>query len=76
MAAKKTQTPAQVRATQKRKVVAMRDNKKNPASWAEIAEAIGTSPKKARTLYDEVKGAGAHHGLLPGKGGRQVAQAA
>lgn len=69
----KAQTPAQKRAAARRKVVAMRDNKKNPASWAEIAQALEVAPRTARRLYDEVKGEGAHHGLLPGKGGRQVA---
>lgn len=53
------------------KVVSMRD-KKN-LSWAVIAEALDIAPRTARRIYDEKKGAGAHHGLLPGKGGRKVA---
>lgn len=72
MAAKK-QTPAQKRAADRKKVVSMRDTKKT--SWAVIAEAIGVAPRTARRIYDEVKGEGAHHGLLEGKGGRTVAAA-
>ena len=75
MAAKKEQTPAQLRAAQRRTAVSMRDAKKNPASWAQIAAKLGVSAKTARRLYDEIKGEGAHHGLLEGKGGRTVAAA-
>jgi len=66
MAAK--QTPAQKRAADRKLVVRNRDQKK--MSWATIGEGIGVSPKTARRMYDEVKGEGAHHGLLEGKGGR------
>lgn len=62
-------TPAQVRKATQTKVVTMRD--KQNKSWAVIGEAIGVAPRTARRLYDEVKGEGAHHGLLEGKGGRR-----
>lgn len=52
-----------------RKVVAMRD--KRQLSWAAIAAELEIAPRTARRLYQEVKGAGSHHGLLPGKGGRR-----
>lgn len=55
----------------RRKVVSLRDSKK--LSWASIAAEIGVAPRTARRLYNEVKGEGAHHGLLEGKGGRSVA---
>lgn len=55
----------------RRRVVSMRD-KKN-LSWAAIASELGVAPRTARRLYNEVKGEGAHHGLLAGKGGRRVA---
>lgn len=63
-------TPAQAK-----KVVTMRDRKTNPASWVVIGEAVGCAPRTARRLYDSVKGQGAHHGLLTGKGGRTVTKA-
>jgi len=53
---------------QANRVVKLRDTKQQ--SWATIAEAEGVSPATARRLYDSVMGAGAHVGLLPGKGGR------
>lgn len=74
MAAKTTAkkpTPAQLRAKDRKFVVTQRDTKK--LSWADIAEVLGVAPRTARRMYDEVKGEGAHHGLLEGKGGRQVA---
>lgn len=52
-------------------VVKHRDEK--GLSWAQIAAKLDVSPGTARRLYDEVKGEGAHHGLLPGKGGRVAA---
>ena len=61
------------RAKAAKQSVALRD-KKN-LSWVKIAEAIGTTPRMANRLYDEVKGKGAHHGLLPGKGGRTASKA-
>lgn len=45
-------------------------------SWATIAAKLDIAPRTARRLYDEKNGAGSHHGLLPGKGGRTVANAA
>jgi DNA-binding transcriptional regulator YhcF (GntR family) len=36
-----------------------------------IGNELGVAPRTARRLYDELKGAGAHHGLLEGKGGRR-----
>jgi hypothetical protein len=45
-------------------------------SWATIATALEIAPRTARRMFDEVNGEGAHHGLLPGKGGRTVAPAA
>lgn len=52
------------------KVVSLRD--KQHKSWADIGESVGVAPRTARRLYDEGKGKpGAHHGLLPGKGGRK-----
>lgn len=50
------------------RVVKARD--KQQKSWLRIAEEYDVSPGTARRLYDEVQGAGAHVGLLPGKGGR------
>lgn len=52
------------------RVVRLRD--KNELSWVTIATELDIAPRTARRIYDERKGAGAHHGLLPGKGGRQV----
>jgi len=49
-------------------VVAMRDN--DELSWATIGDHFGFAPRTARSKYDSIKGEGAHHGLLPGKGGR------
>lgn len=46
---------------------------KQEMSWAQIAEKLEIAPRTARRLFDEKMGAGAHHGLLPGKGGRTVA---
>lgn len=54
------------------KVVRLRD--KNHQSWATIGAEVDCAPRTARRLYDESKGTGAHHGLLPGKGGRSVAK--
>lgn len=54
-----------------KRVVNLRDAKK--MSWAAIAEALEVAPRTVRRMYDEVKGEGAHHGLLEGKGGRTVA---
>ena len=51
------------------KVVNLRDKKQ--LAWAVIGQEVGVAPRTARRLYDEVKGAGAHVGLLPGKGGRR-----
>lgn len=51
-------------------VVRLRD--KQEMSWAQIAAKLDIAPRTARRLYDEKMGEGAHHGLLPGKGGRQV----
>lgn len=53
-----------------KKVVALRNKK---MSWGQIAAELKVAPRTTRRLYDEVKGEGAHHGLLPGKGGRQIA---
>lgn len=53
------------------KVVSLRDKKNQ--SWASIAATLDIAPRTARRIYDEKKGAGAHHGLLPGKGGRRPA---
>lgn len=50
------------------RVVRARDKQKK--SWIVIASEYGISAGTARRLYDEVKGDGAHIGLLPGKGGR------
>ena len=52
------------------KVVRLRD--KQQMSWVKIAEEIGNgcTPRMALRIYDAKKGPGAHHGLLPGKGGR------
>lgn len=51
------------------KVVNLRDKK--AFSWVMIGNELGVAPRTARRLYDELKGAGAHHGLLEGKGGRR-----
>lgn len=43
-------------------------------AWRAIAQQLPGgpySPRTARALYNEMLGAGAHHGLLPGKGGRR-----
>lgn len=55
------------------KVVKLRDDAKALNSWGRVARAAGVSARSARKLYDEVKGAGAHYGNLPGKGGRTPA---
>lgn len=56
-------------ATILKRVVTMR-GKNN--SWATIAAALEIAPRTARRIYDEAAGEkGAHHGLLPGKGGRR-----
>lgn len=49
-------------------VVRLRD--KQRLSWQAIAEQVDRSPATCRRLYDDLKGEGAHVGLLPGKGGR------
>lgn len=54
------------------RVVKARD--KQHKSWLRIAADYNVSPGTARRLYDEVQGAGAHVGLLPGKGGRLPAK--
>lgn len=59
------------RTTAAKTVVNLRDKKH--LSWGQIAVQLNVAPRTTRRMYDEVKGAGAHHGLLPGKGGRQVA---
>lgn len=51
--------------------VTLRD--KNHLSWVQIADKLGCTPRMANRLYDEVKGKGAHYGLLEGKGGRTKA---
>ena len=71
MAAKMVKIGKANRGTAAKSIVSMRDKK--GLSWAEIATAKGIAPRTARRLYDSVMGEGAHHGLLPGKGGRQVA---
>ena len=47
-------------------------------SWATIGKSLTppVSPATARRLYDSVHGAGAHHGLIPGRGGRRPVAAA
>jgi hypothetical protein len=50
------------------KVVRLRDV--GQLSWVKIGEEIGCTPRMALRMYDAKKGPGAHHGLLPGKGGR------
>jgi hypothetical protein len=55
-------------------VVRLRD--KGEMSWAGIAAKLEIAPRTARRLYDEKMGEGAHHGLLPGKGGRRPVEAA
>lgn len=50
-------------------IVRLRD--KQEMSWAAIAAKFDIAPRTARRLYDEKMGEGAHHGLLPGKGGRR-----
>lgn len=57
------------RNNKRRSVVSMRD--KRQMSWAAIAETLEVAPRTARRLYQEQKGTGTHHGLLPGKGGRR-----
>lgn len=56
------------------KIVRLRD--KERLSWAAIATELDIAPRTARRLYDEKKGAGAHYGLLEGKGGRRKADTA
>ncbi len=50
------------------KVVRLRD--KQQMSSVKIGAEVGCTPRMALRIYDAKKGAGAHHGLLPGKGGR------
>lgn len=50
-------------------VVRLRDKKE--MSWAAIAAQLEVAPRTVRRMYDEKLGEGAHHGLLPGKGGRR-----
>lgn len=47
-------------------------------SWATIGKSLTppVSPATARRLYDSVHGTGAHHGLIPGRGGRRPVAAA
>jgi hypothetical protein len=49
-------------------VVRMRDI--DQVSWRTIANELEVSPRTTRAMYDSHYGEGAHHGLLPGKGGR------
>jgi len=56
----------------KAQVVRMRT--KANMSWASIATELNIAPRTARRIFDEARGPGAHHGLLPGKGGRTVAK--
>lgn len=49
-------------------VVRLRD--KQHLSWNDIGETVDRAAATCRRLYDELKGEGAHVGLLPGKGGR------
>lgn len=51
-------------------VVRLRDEQR--LSWQKISYRMPeyTSIPIAYMLYDEIKGKGAHHGRLPGKGGR------
>lgn len=51
------------------RVVKMRTSD-SPLSWAAIAEKLGCSPRTARKLFDEVKGADAHFDNRPLVGGR------
>jgi hypothetical protein len=46
--------------------------RKQNLSWVRIADEIGNgcTPRMALRMYDARLGEGAHHGLLPGKGGR------
>lgn len=71
MAARMNKIGKAPRGTGAKSIVSMRDKKQ--MSWAQIAATKGVAPRTARRLYNEVKGEGAHHGLLPGKGGRSVA---
>lgn len=71
MAARMAKIGKANRGTSAKSIVSMRDKKQ--MSWVQIAAAKGVAPRTARRLYNEVKGEGAHHGLLPGKGGRSVA---
>jgi hypothetical protein len=52
----------------RRKVIRMREQ--DLMSWASIGEELGLAPRTVRRLYQEKVGKGAHHGLLPGKGGQ------
>lgn len=49
-------------------VVRLRD--KQHLSWNDIGDEVERSAATCRRLYDELKGDGAHVGLLPGRGGR------
>lgn len=49
-------------------VVRLRD--KQHLSWNDIGDTVERSAATCRRLYDDLKGEGAHVGLLPGKGGR------
>jgi len=71
VAAKMTKIGKTTRANARKSIVSRRDKKNE--SWAVIGSALGLAPRTVRRMYDEAKGEGAHHGLLPGKGGRQVA---
>lgn len=71
MAAKMAKIGKANRGTAAKSIVSMRDKK--GLSWKVIADSKGIAPRTARRLYDSVCGEGAHHGLLPGRGGRQVA---
>lgn len=56
------------RRTLAQQVVRLRE--KQQLSWQDIAKAVDRSPATCRRLFDDIRGEGAHVGLLPGKGGR------
>lgn len=78
-AATTTKATAAQRAAMAKRVVALRHGKGGTVaqpkgmSWAQCAAAVPGvgGPAMARRLYNSVHGTGAHHGLLPGKGGRR-----
>lgn len=68
----KTETKSTKRSWNKttaKQVISRRDRK--GLSWREIGLELGFSPRTVRSMYDNVKGPGAHYdSRLPGKGGR------